>query len=64
MAVAYNTYLREFFEEIVAEVRQALAVRAAYLAALTTTAGRPSGQVRGISLIEKVSITSPGFRSW
>lgn len=33
-AVTDDTYRREFFEDVVAEVRQALAVRAAYLAAL------------------------------
>lgn len=33
-AVTDDTYRREFYDEVVAEVRQALAVRAAYLAAL------------------------------
>lgn len=46
-AVTDVTYRKEFFEDIVAEVRQALAVRAAYLAALTTpampTSPKPSG---------------------
>ncbi len=39
-AVTDDTYRKEFFEDVVAEIRQALAVRAAYLAARPKFAGQ------------------------